>query len=803
MKKKLLYFLLCLVLLPTVLLVRTSAAPAPRDVSFQQMQARDLNKLGLLRGTGAGGSANFDLSRAPTRLEALIMLIRLLGKDAEALACTDPCPFTDVPQWGRPYAAYAYRTGLTKGSGAGVFGMGNADASMYSTFILRALGYDDGAGDFVWNDCLPFAAQVGILSDRVDTNTFLRADMVDISYEALFADVKGGGMTLADKLTVQNVFTEETFQNAVNRALRPGQPELLAADLTIENAEVYGNIPGTDCHWLYADGLLVCRAGTLPDADSANRIELLQDKATTLVVEKGITTLPSLIFQSFTKLEEAWLSSDLEIIHANAFAGCTSLKFVSLRPGLKTIRMMAFYACNSLETVVLPDGLTELIGAVFTDCTSLRSVYIPDGITSVGGFSGCTSLAEVRLPEGLESIDVRTFTNTAISEIRLPASLKGIGGEAFMGTPLTEVTLPEGLEFLGDGCFKDCAQLKQIHFPGSLIRMGRKAFINCTSLDKVVVNGNAFVDDNAFEGCTLLIDAVFTGYVSFNGWTFKGCSSLKTLTFKGTVKHLGGWLCASCPELTTVTFGGGIDNFAGDCFANCKKLSTVTFGGPLNSDGRGGGTTFRNTAITSVTIPAGTKYLPTGLFSGCDTLTQVNLPEGLLTMDFAFGGCKSLKSIKIPDSVTSMNSAFSGCNDGDIQFNIPKSMTVLNGLAGLNITSFTIPPQITAIGNDAFFYCPNLTSIVIPKGVKSIGDKAFAGCASLQSVTIPDTVTEIGEDAFNGCESIAVLNVPGSVKEIGFLAFAGVQEVRIDQKKDVIKGVPDVHYGCNKLVYLK
>lgn len=97
-----------------------------------------------------------------------------------------------------------------------------------------------------------------------------------------------------------------------------------------------------------------------------------------------------------------------------------------------------------------------------------------------------------------------------------------------------------------------------------------------------------------------------------------------------------------------------------------------------------------------------------------------------------------------------MDSAFARCDD--IQFNIPKSMTVLNGLSFLSITSFNIPPHITtAIGKNAFFSCPNLTSIVIPYEVKSIGDGAFALCKSLQSITLPDTVTEIGEGAFIGC----------------------------------------------------
>lgn len=36
------------------------------------------------------------------------MLIRLLGEESEALTCTAYQPFTDVPDWALPYAAYAY-----------------------------------------------------------------------------------------------------------------------------------------------------------------------------------------------------------------------------------------------------------------------------------------------------------------------------------------------------------------------------------------------------------------------------------------------------------------------------------------------------------------------------------------------------------------------------------------------------------------------------------------------------------------------------------------------------------------------
>lgn len=54
--------------------------------SQAQDAAEALYQLGLFQGTGknADGSPKFDLDRAPTRAEAVTMLVRLLGKETEA-----------------------------------------------------------------------------------------------------------------------------------------------------------------------------------------------------------------------------------------------------------------------------------------------------------------------------------------------------------------------------------------------------------------------------------------------------------------------------------------------------------------------------------------------------------------------------------------------------------------------------------------------------------------------------------------------------------------------------------------------
>ena len=177
-----------------------------------ETKATALKQLGLFKGVS---DTDFALDRAPTRTEALVMLIRAMGKESEALGGSWTHPFTDVPSWADKYVGYGYEKGLTKGVSATEFGTGNAGSDMYLTFMLRSLGYDDSKGDFTWNAPDTLAKAVGILPDSVDTSNFMRADAAVVSWAALDADLKTGKQLLAKKLIAENVFTGDAYSQAI------------------------------------------------------------------------------------------------------------------------------------------------------------------------------------------------------------------------------------------------------------------------------------------------------------------------------------------------------------------------------------------------------------------------------------------------------------------------------------------------------------------------------------------------------------------------------------------------------------
>lgn len=167
--------------------------------------ADSLHEMGLFQGTQNG----YDLDRTPTRAEAAVMLVRLLGKEAEAKALTYTAPFTDLKGWEKPYVQYLYSNGLANGTNRTSFNpTGKCTAQMYAVFLLRALGYSDTA-DFSYANAIETAREQGIYDTGIiNVQNFLRDDAAAASYTALSVSPKNSEGTLLDQLVSENAITE-------------------------------------------------------------------------------------------------------------------------------------------------------------------------------------------------------------------------------------------------------------------------------------------------------------------------------------------------------------------------------------------------------------------------------------------------------------------------------------------------------------------------------------------------------------------------------------------------------------------
>lgn len=176
--------------------------------------AAALKAMHLFQGSYTGYGQGFDLEAAPTRLQALIMFIRVLGEENEALAWNGTCPFHDVQAGtnGAKYVGYAYEKGYTNGYSATEFRPSSpVNARQYTEFVLRALGYSSTANTDL-SDALARAQSAGLLTEgeaaMLQRDPFLRAELVYVSYYALEVPVAGTGLTLAQRLMDKGVFTQ-------------------------------------------------------------------------------------------------------------------------------------------------------------------------------------------------------------------------------------------------------------------------------------------------------------------------------------------------------------------------------------------------------------------------------------------------------------------------------------------------------------------------------------------------------------------------------------------------------------------
>ena len=200
-KKQLFSLLLALAMLSGLCSTAFAADSTAEDA------VNHLYELGLLRGTGTDSDGNpiFDLEKPMDRHSAVTMLVRLLGKEEEALSGKWEIPFTDVAPWAKPYVGYAYANGLTTGTGTTTFG-GTAPVTtaQYLTFVLRALGYSSES-DFLWSSPWALSNAIGLTDGRysaANNNEFTRGDMAIISADALDVNVKDRTETLAKKIGV-------------------------------------------------------------------------------------------------------------------------------------------------------------------------------------------------------------------------------------------------------------------------------------------------------------------------------------------------------------------------------------------------------------------------------------------------------------------------------------------------------------------------------------------------------------------------------------------------------------------------
>ena len=237
------------------------------------------------------------------------------------------------------------------------------------------------------------------------------------------------------------------------------------------------------------------------------------------------------------------------------------------------------------------------------------------------------------------------------------------------------------------------------------------------------------------SGCTGLTSVNLPNSLTEIDVVFAGSTSLSSIVIPKNVTTIGG-IFANCIGLTSITIPNSVTSIKEATFRDCTGLKNVTFE--------------ENSQLTEIGM---------WVFSGCTSLTSVNLPNSLTVIgNYLFVDCTSLPSIVIPKSVTSIGGdAFWGCSGLKyVTFEENSQLTDiwLGAFAHSGIESLRLPASVKHIDKFAFCYCDELEEIVFPSSLKL--DKSettpYFGCKNLKHVYAYSlTPIELKENDF--CET--------------------------------------------------
>ena len=315
---------------------------------------------------------------------------------------------------------------------------------------------------------------------------------------------------------------------------------------------------------------------------------------------------------------------------------------------------------------------------------------------------------------------------------------------------IKDVEFCEGLEEILPGEFSCCRYLESITLPDSVKSIGEKAFLLCGELLKVNFGiGLESIETDCFLGCSKLeaVDIRFSNVEVIDASAFNACIRLNKVEL------------SSCLEVI------GLHAFHG-----CKSLECID-------------------------IPSSVKKLGIGAFSKCFGLKQVNLNEGLTTIEAkAFKGCEKLRSVSIPSTVVMIGEhAFYDCSGLETvgiqcQSEEFEQVELIKGITNImkgtfekcqRLKSISIPPNVTEIGERAFYDCSILEDLELYEGLEKIEKEAFKWCGMLKIITIPPSVTVIGEHAFACCKRLREVELFPGTKKIENGAFMGCHGLSI------------------------
>ena len=332
-------------------------------------------------------------------------------------------------------------------------------------------------------------------------------------------------------------------------------------------------------------------------------------------------------------------------------------------------------------------------------------------------------------------------------------------GIIIFDTPIVEI---------GDNAFYNNDYLLSLMLPNSVTTIGNSAFENSNLYYGIMMpNSVTQIGYRAFRASNISKINIGKGVKSIGDYAFAYCDKLYEIKIPDSVEDIGQWIIYES-NVSRIHLGKGIKTL-GYGWNSYGKLSSIYIY-DLES--------YFNIVCEGDSFSSGNVFTPNNyLYLSGELVQDLIIPEGVIHLkESHFSNCASFTSITIPDSVENIdNGLLKGCTNINsikgkyaspdskclIFNNILKSFAV-----NCKATEYTIPNNISTIGDYAFYYCRDITSITILENVTSIGEYAFAECSNLTNVYCNRlTPPTLGYNAFLNNASTRKIYVPTEAVE--------------------------------------
>lgn len=495
-----------------------------------------------------------------------------------------------------------------------------------------------------------------------------------------------------------------------------------------------------------------------PKAFKGTSADAPNDKLTSVVLPKTITTTPRGCFQNCSVLKSVTLPSALTKIQQDAFSGCLALEEISIPAGVTTLTANMFQNCPALAKITFEESTTAIeVGVNIWGSTAaadrgLVELYINRPVTTTGAtgpaampFPSLPKLAKVVYGENATTdIPSYSYQNCkALTEVVLPAGLTGIGGQAFLNTGLTSIDIPAGVTTISSSTFSGCSALADVKMGGGVTKIDDMAFYNAGVKTITWPSALTSIGAYAFSGASfeggLNLPAALT---TIGSQAFAKNASVTAINLPATVKSIGSAAFMSCPALAKYTVAE--DNEAYKVLAT-GALATKDGALILNYPAANPATTFADADATEIDAYA---------FYNAKNLTEINFAKANVYGDYAFSGT-GIKNIVVNGTIgryllkdcKSLEEVTVGGKE--VPFGICSGCSALTKYNRLN--------DITIVRQEAFKDCTSLKSLDLGRILVIIEADAFAGISPMEITVAAHTPAALGVDVFTESTPITVI----------------------------------------------